>query len=443
MHGELPKRDTQLAARSSLARRVMSWLFVLIAAGAALYYVFFIMGSPQQRPFGRGRFAASDAAVPVLAAEAKTADVPVTIAAVGTTQALNTVTVRSQVDGKLLSVDFKEGQDVKKGDVLARIDPVTFQAALNQAMAKKAQDEAQLANSKLDLERYERLAASNAINKQQADTQRALVAQNTALVQSDAAAIENAQATLSYTTIVAPLDGRTGLRQVDPGNIIHTSDAGGVVVITQMKPISVVFTIPQQDVQRVNEAFAKGPLRTDALRPDSNQVVETGKLTVVDNQVDASTGTVKLKAEFPNSNLALWPGQFVNVRLTVDTLKGVIVVPTSAVQRGPNGTFVYLVSGGNKAVMRAITVQKQDENQAVIASGVNPSDRVVTTGFVQLTDGKAVTVGSDTADGEPAQAAPAQPGASGQWQGQGGQRGEGQRGPRGDGGGRRGPAGVQ
>ncbi len=458
MHGELPKRDTQLGARSSLARRVMSWLFVLIAAGAALYYVFFIMGSPQQRPFGRGRFAASDAAVPVLAAEAKTADVPVTIAAVGTTQALNTVTVRSQVDGKLLSVDVKEGQDVKKGDVLARIDPVTFQAALNQAMAKKAQDEAQLANSKLDLERYERLAASNAINKQQADTQRALVAQNTALVQSDAAAIENAQATLSYTTIVAPLDGRTGLRQVDPGNIIHTSDAGGVVVITQMKPISVVFTIPQQDVQRVNEAFAKGPLRTDALRPDSNQVVETGKLTVVDNQVDASTGTVKLKAEFPNSNLALWPGQFVNVRLTVDTLKGVIVVPTSAVQRGPNGTFVYLVSGGNKAVMRAITVQKQDENQAVIASGVNPSDRVVTTGFVQLTDGKAVSVGGDnslepneaqgssesaaapTQTQAPQASAPAQPGATGQWQGQQHRNGERRRG---EGGGRRGTPGAQ
>jgi len=443
MHGELPKRDTPAAvARPSLARRVMSWLFVLIAAGAALYYVFFIMGSPQQRPFGRGRFAASDTAVPVLVAQAKTADVPVTIGAVGTTQALNLVTVRSQVDGKLLSVDFKEGQDVKKGDILARIDPTTYQATLNQALAKKAQDEAQLANAKLDLERYERLAAANAINKQQADTQRALVAQNTALVQSDTAAIESAQATLGYTNIVAPLDGRTGLRQVDPGNIIHASDPGGVVVITQMKPIGVVFTIPQQDVQRVNEAFAKAPLQADALRPDSNQVVETGKLTVVDNQVDQTTGTVKLKAEFPNSNFALWPGQFVNVRLTVDTLKSVTVVPTSAVQRGPNGTFVYVVSD-NKAAMRAINVQKQDENQTVIASGVNPGDRVVTTGFVQLTDGKAVSVGVDNAQAPnqasgdnaatPAQTqAPQTPGP----------RGNGER-RRGDGGGRRGPAGAQ
>jgi len=434
MHGELPqKTSTETAPAPSRARRVLSWLFVLLAAGAALYYVFFLMGSPVQRQGGRGRFAASDAAVPVLVAKAATADVPVTISAVGTTQALNTVTVRSQVDGKLLSVDFKEGQDVKKGDILARIDPVTFQAALEQAKGKKAQDEAQLSNAKLDLERYERLAATNAINKQQADTQRALVAQYTALVQSDAAAIESAQATLSYTTIVAPLEGRTGLRQVDPGNIIHASDSGGVVVITQMKPIAVVFTIPQQDVQRVNEAFSKAPLQTDALRPDSNQIVEMGKLIVVDNQVDASTGTVKLKSEFQNSNLALWPGQFVNVRLTVDTLKGVTVVPTSAVQRGPNGTFVYVVSDDNKAVMRPIRVQKQDENQTVIASGVAPGDRVVTTGFVQLTDGKAVTVGSDNpADtGQPG-AAPAQR-----------QRGDGQRGQRGDGTGRRGSAGAQ
>jgi membrane fusion protein, multidrug efflux system len=443
MHGELPKSDTHQRVRPSRARRLMSWLFVLLAAGAALYYVFFLMGSPVQRT-GRGRFAASDTAVPVLVAQAATADVPVTIAAVGTTQALNTVTVRSQVDGKLLSVDFKEGQDVKKGDILARIDPTTFKATLDQAKAKKAQDEAQLANAKLDLERYERLAAANAINKQQADTQRALVAQNTALVQSDTASVESAQATLGYTDIRAPLDGRTGLRQVDPGNIIHASDAGGVVVITQMKPIAIVFTIPQQDVQRVNEAFAKAPLQADALRPDSNQVVETGKLTVVDNQVDASTGTVKLKAEFPNSNLSLWPGQFVNVRLTVDTLKGVTVVPTSAVQRGPNGTFVYVVSNDNKTQMRTITVQKQDENQTVIASGVSPGDRVVTTGFVQLTYGKAVTIGSDNAESAAGQAAAPQsgaPGAPGE-RGQG-RRGDGQRGQRGDGGGRRGPAGAQ
>lgn len=395
MHGELPKPAVQTRTRGGWRARSV-WVVVLAAVAAMLWYVFVGMGGPQQRPFGRARFAPSNAAVPVLATQAVTADVPVTISSVGTTQALSTVTVKAQVDGKLLSVEFKEGQDVKKGDVLARIDPVLFEAALNQAKAKKAQDEAQLANAQNDLERYQRLAATNAINKQQLDTQKATVAQLTAQVQSDAAAIESATATLGYTTIRAPIDGRTGIRQVDPGNIVHVSDQSGIVVLTQMKPIGVVFTIPQQDVQRVNDAFTKAPLETDALRPESNQPIDQGKLTVIDNQVDPSTGTVKLKAEFPNANLQLWPGQFVNIRLVVGTLKGVTVIPTSAVQRGPNGTFVYVVSAENKAVVRPISVRKQDETQTVVGNGIAPGDRVVTTGFVQLTDGKAVTIGGDT-----------------------------------------------
>ena len=393
MHGELPKQKTQPKTRSRW-RALVVWVVVLTAVAGALWYVFVGMSGPQQRPFGRGRNAVTEA-VPVLATQVVTSDVPVTISSVGTTQALNTVTVKAQVDGKLLSVDFKEGQDVKKGDVLARIDPVLFEAALNQSKAKKAQDEAQLANAKTDLERYQRLATTNAINKQQLDTQVAMVAQLTAQVQFDSAAIDSATAMLGYTTIRSPIDGRTGIRQVDPGNIVHITDQNGVVVLTQMKPIAVVFTIPQQDVQRVNEAFAKAPLETDALRPDSNQAIDQGKLTVVDNQVDPSTGTVKLKAEFPNASLQLWPGQFVNIRLVVDTLKGVTVIPTSAVQRGPNGAFVYVVGSGNKAVMRPIGVRKQDETQTVVENGVSPGDRVVTTGFVQLTDGKAVSVGSD------------------------------------------------
>jgi membrane fusion protein, multidrug efflux system len=394
MHGKLPKQTTQPRTRSRW-RALLVWIVVLAAVAAALWYVFVGMAGPQQRPFGRGRGAVTEA-VPVLVAHAVTAEVPVAIGSVGTTQALNTVTVKAQVDGKLLSVDFKEGQDVKKGDVLARIDPVLFEAALNQAKAKKAQDEAQLANAQNDLERYQRLVATNAINKQQLDTQRATVAQLTAQVQSDTAAAESATAMLGYTIIRAPIEGRTGIRQVDAGNIVHISDQSGVVVLTQMRPMGVVFTIPQQDVQRVNDAFTKGPLETDALRPESNQTVDQGKLTVIDNQVDPSTGTVKLKAEFPNANLQLWPGQFVNIRLVVDTLKGVIVIPTSAVQRGPNGTFVYVVSADNKAQMRPITVRKQDETQTVVSSGIASGDRVVTTGFVQLTDGKAVTIGSDT-----------------------------------------------
>jgi len=394
MHGELPKQKLKTKPASGL-RRGLTILVVLVAVGAALGYVFFGMQAPQQKPGGRAaRFAASGP-VPVLVAAAASADVPVYLNAVGTTKAYNTVTLHSQVDGKLIAVNFKEGQDVKKGDILAQIDPTTFKATLDQAVAKKAQDAALLANTKVDLVRYEQLAATNAINRQQADTQRALVAQYTAQVQSDQAAVESAQATLGYTDIRAPIDGRTGIRQVDVGNIIHASDSSGIVVITQIKPISVTFSIPQQDIQTVNDAFAKGPLDADALRSDSNKVIESGKLAVIDNQVDSTTGTVKLKADFPNENVQLWPGQFVNVRLLVNTLKGVTVIPTGAVQRGPDGTFVYVVGADDKATMRPITVQKQDESQTVVASGLKPSEKVVTTGFARLTDGATVTVGSN------------------------------------------------
>ena len=395
MHGELPK---QIGAKTkSRSRRNLAILLIVIAVAAALVYVF-TKSPPQQR---RSPFGAEGGPVPVLVAAAATADVPVYLDAVGTIKALNTVTVRPQVDGKLLSVGFKEGDDVKKGDVLARIDPTTYQAQLDQAIAKKAQDSAQLANAKVDLDRYEKLAATNAINRQQADTQRALVAQYAALVQSDQAAIENAQATLGYTTIVAPIDGRTGIRMVDEGNIVHASDVNSaIVVITQIKPISVLFNLPQQDLGQVNDAFAKGPLPVEAQRPDSDAVIDRGVLRVVDNQVDQTTGTVKLKAEFPNVNLQLWPGQFVNVRLLIDTLKGVVTIPTGAVQRGPNGAFVYLVKDDNTVAMRPIEVQKQDETQTVVKSGLTPPERVVTTGFVRLNDGSKVTIGS--ANGAPA-----------------------------------------
>ncbi len=395
MHGELPKQIW--AKTKGRTRRNLAFGLIFIVVGAALIYVF--TGSPPQQ--NRSRFGAEGGPVPVLAAPAAKADVPVYLDAVGTIKALNTVTVRPQVDGKLLSVGFTEGDDVNKGDVLARIDPTTYQAQLDQAIAKKAQDAAQLANAKIDLDRYEKLAASNAINHQQADTQKALVAQFAALVQSDQAAIENMQATLGYTTIVAPIAGRTGIRMVDEGNIVHASDANSaIVVITQLKPISVLFSLPQQDLGQVNDAFAKAPLTIEAQRPDSDAVIDRGTLRVVDNQVDQTTGTVKLKAEFPNTGLALWPGQFVNVRLLIDTLKDVVVIPTGAVQRGPNGTFVYVVKDDNTVAIRPIAVQKQDETQTVVKSGLTPPERVVTTGFVRLTDGSKVAFGS--ADGAPA-----------------------------------------
>ena len=393
MHGELPKKILGQAKRSKRRTLVVGLVLILIAA--ALIYQF--TGSSNQ-PRRVGRFAA-DGPVPVIAATAARADVPVYLDAVGTIKALNTVTVSPQVDGKLLSVGFKEGDDVKKGDVLARIDPTLYQAQLDQATAKKGQDEAQLANARMDLDRYEKLAATNAINRQQADTQRAQVAQFSALVQADQAAIDNAQATLAYTTIVSPIDGRTGIRQVDEGNIVHASSSPAIVVLTQLKPISVLFNLPQQELGRVNSAFAKAPLTVEALRSDNDDVLDRGILRVVDNQVDQTTGTVKLKAEFPNTELQLWPGQFVNIRLLVDTLKQVVAIPTGAVQRGPNGTFVYAIKDDGTVAVRPIEVQKQDETQTVVAKGLEPPERVVTTGFARLNEGSKVTISNP--DGTP------------------------------------------
>jgi multidrug efflux system membrane fusion protein len=225
-------------------------------------------------------------------------------------------------------------------------------------------------------------------------------------VQADQAATENAQATLGYTTIVAPIDGRTGIRMVDEGNIVHASSSPGIVVITQIKPIAATFSLPQQSLAQVNSAFAKAPLPVDALRSDNNAVIDSGQLTVVDNLVDQSTGTVKLKADFPNADVQLWPGQFVNVRLLIDTLKHVVVIPTGAVQRGPNGTFVYIAADDNTAKMRPVTVAKQDETESVIANGVTPPERVVTTGFGSLADGTKIAIGSESGAAPPPDARP-------------------------------------
>src|SRR6202011_5335595 len=260
---------------------------------------------------------------------------------------------------------------------------------------KKAQDEALLANQRLDLIRYQQLAASNAGSKQQADTQRAVVAQQEALVNADQAAIDNAKAMLGYTKIVAPLSGPAGLRQVDQGNIIHASDLTGLVVITQLQPIAVQLSLPQQQIVRVNAASSKGTLAVDVFGNDGTSVVDTGKLAGIDNQVDQTTGTLKLKAEFANANFQLWPGQFVNVRLKVETLSNAIVIPTSAVQRGPAGTFSYVIGDDDIVTAKPVTVTQQNETDAVIASGLSPSDRVVTTGFANLADGTNVVVGKD------------------------------------------------
>ena len=359
-------------------------------------------GSGGGGPGGRRGGPRGDAATAVLTVPARYADVPVTLVAVGTAQALNTVTVKPQVDGRLIEVAFREGQDVKKGDLIARIDPTIYQAQYDQTLAKKAQDEAQLANARVDLTRYVNLAQGNYGSKQQADTQRATVAQLEAQVKSDQGAIDNAKATLDYTTITSPLDGRTGIRVVDQGNIVKASDATGLVTITQIRPITVLFNLPQQNLRAVNAASARGPVPVDAFESDNKTVLDTGMLTVVDNQVDQTTGTVKLKATFPNATQQLWPGQFVNVRLTVDVLKNAVTVPTASVQRGPNGAFVYGVAD-DKALLKNVEVGRQDELVSVITSGVTPPERVITTGFARLTNGDRVRV-ADVAD--PAASAP-------------------------------------
>jgi membrane fusion protein, multidrug efflux system len=367
------------------SKSVLAVLVIGAMTAAAVYYT---QGSGQSQ---RGkRWARSDGPVPVVAAQAKLADVPVWLEGVGSAKARNLVTVRPQVDGKILSVDFKEGQEVKKGDVLAQIDPVTFKAQLDQAIAKKALDEVQLTNAKRDLERYTSLSA-NVIAAKTVDTQRALVAQLEAQIKSDDAAIENARAILGYASVVAPISGRTGMRMVDVGNLVRASDAG-LVVITEVQPISVLFTLPQQDLPDINRAVAKRALKVEALETDSKNVLDTGELQVIDNQVDQTTGTIRLKADFPNKDLQLWPGQFVNVRMLLNTLEQVVVVPTSAVQRGPEGTFVYVVGADNKAATRPISVGQQDETLAVITKGLAASDTVVTTGFARLKEGADVTV---------------------------------------------------
>src|SRR5437660_834663 len=299
-------RMTRVASRAR--RRIVSITITLLILGGLGYIAWTSLQhrqSTNQRP---------DLPVPVLAATPRIQDVPVYLDAVGAVRALNTVMVRSQVDGKLMSVNFTEGQDVKKGDVLGEIDPAIYQAQYDQAVATKAKDEALLANQRIDLTRYEQLAATNAGSKQQADTQRALVAQQEAVIKADQAQIDNMRATLGYTKIIAPLSGRAGLRQVDQGNIIHAADITGLVIITQLQPIAVQFSLPQQQIVRVNAASAKGALNVDVFGNDGTTVIDTGVLKGIDNQVDPTTGTLRLKAEFGNAGFQLWPGQFVNVR---------------------------------------------------------------------------------------------------------------------------------
>ncbi|MEQ1696533.1 MAG: efflux RND transporter periplasmic adaptor subunit [Hyphomicrobiaceae bacterium] len=354
---------------------------------------------------GGGRRGGQDGPVPVVVAAAGVADVPVYLRGVGAARAQNTVTVKPQVDGKLIKVHFREGQDVKKGDLLAEIDPVTYQAALDQATAKRNLTQSILTNAQLDLDRYSKVGPGVTAQKT-IDTQRALVAQTEAQLRSDTAAIANAQAVLNYTKLLSPLDGRTGQRLVDEGNLVRAGDAG-IVTIAQIKPISVQFTLPQQQLAQVTAAMATGTVQVEAMDGDDKTVIDSGALTFIDNLIDATTGTVRMKADLPNDRLQLWPGQFANVRVRVEVLKDSITAPAAAVQRGPLGTFVYVVGGESAkqtVSVRAVTVAQQDDRLAVISKGLSAGDQVVTSGFARLKDQAQVTIArggeGDSKDGK-------------------------------------------
>jgi len=349
-----------------------------------------------------GRAGISNAPIPVIPGVVSRQDVPIYLEGLGTVQAFNTVTVHSRVDGQLQRVAFTEGQDVKAGDLLAQLDPAPFQAQLEQSIAKKAQDEAQLSVARITLKRDAELLQGKVLAQQDYDTQQALVNQLEATVQGDQAAIDNARVQLDYTTITSPLAGRTGIRQVDQGNIIHENDSNGLVVVTQLRPISVVFTLPEQNLSQIQRHFSAGePLTTLAVDRDNHTTLAEGRLAVVDNQIDTSTGTLRLKSTFSNDDLHLWPGQFVNVRLRVETRKDCTVVPASVVQRGPEGTFAFVISN-DVAVVRPIKVDPQIESGlALVEDGLRPGEKVVVDGQYKLQPGVKVKTSTTP---EPAQA---------------------------------------
>ena len=351
---------------------------------------------PQAKPGkGRGGKGGDGGPIPVAASTAQAGDIPIYLSGLGTVVPMRTVIVRSRVDGELVRVNFTEGQYVKEGELLAQVDPRAFQVQLDQAEGQLIKDQALLANARIDLERYRTLFQQDSIAKQQVDTQAALVQQYEGTVRSDQAMVDNARLQLSYARITAPISGRLGLRQVDPGNIVHAADANGVVVITEVQPITVVFTLPQDNLPALMlRVKANARLAVEAWDRGFRTKLASGELLTVDNVIDVTTGTVKLKAKFANADFALFPNQFVNARMLLDTRKGVITIPSSALQRGSQGSFVYVVKDDSTVSVRPVRLGATDGERVAVDSGVTAGERVVVDGMDRLREGARVQAGA-------------------------------------------------
>src|SRR5262245_7873926 len=373
-------------------RRLLLLLVAIAVAMGAVSYVLRHRGQPVAR-------AATPPPVPVTVSAVTQRDVPIFLDGLGTVQASNTVAVHSQIDGKLQSINFVEGQEVRKGDTLAVIDPRALQAALNQAIAKKAQDEAQLIAAQKDLERFKTLLTKAAGTQQSVDQQQGKVDQLKATIDADQAAIESAQTQLSYTTITAPFDGRVGFRQVDVGNIIHANDTNPLTVLTQIRPSIAVFTLPQKDLADVREAMLQGSVPVIAMDQDNTRQLAQGELMLVDNQIDQTTSTIRLKARFANDDDRLWPGEFVRLRVHANTRDGAVTIPPTALQRGPQGLYAWVIKPDNTAEQRPIEAVPIDSDIAIVTKGLSVGEQVVVNGQYRLQTGTHVETKTEQASG--------------------------------------------
>jgi len=379
--------ESMMMKKQTLIARLGKTRLIMGVVALVLVAIAFVNFSGAPAPKAAPRAAAE---VTAILAKAERRDMPIYLQGLGTVQAFYTVTVTSRVDGELQKVGFIEGQAVKKGDLLAQIDPRPYQAAYDQAVATRNKDVAQLANARIDQQRYAELAPQDLASKQQVDSQKSLVAQLEAQVAADQAAIDNAKAQLDYAHITSPIDGLTGLRQVDPGNNLHGANATPIVVVTQTQPISVIFTLPEESLDRIGPALRQGAVQVVAMTRDGKSEIDRGQIAVLDNQIDQSTGTLRFKATFPNQNNQLWPGEYVNARVLLKTSQNAVTIPDSAVQRGPKGLYVFLVKDDQTVEMRPIKAGPSANGLTIIEAGLDAGDTVTTNNEYRLHEGVKV-----------------------------------------------------